>query len=181
LARSISNLSFWAQLGSTNIKRELLGSAWLEQIKIRATLARLSSTTNCWLDLPCLRVQAGLVVPLQVQWSSSCSHHHALEGLGVGGDLLSLLLVGEGPLAPPETVLLVPVPEDGDLVLFAVGADTGTSDPLALESLRLELVWEVLASATVVSRVLFGGHVAGAAGEGAAVLQERCLGRVLGW
>jgi hypothetical protein len=28
-AQSISNLSFWAQLGSSSIKLELLGSAWL--------------------------------------------------------------------------------------------------------------------------------------------------------
>jgi hypothetical protein len=52
-ARSISNLSFGAQLSSSNIKLELLGSAWLQQIKLRATLAWLSSTKNRWLDHPC--------------------------------------------------------------------------------------------------------------------------------
>jgi hypothetical protein len=36
-AQAISNLSFWAQL---------------QQMKLRATLARLSSTKNCWLDHP---------------------------------------------------------------------------------------------------------------------------------
>ena len=52
-ARSISNLSFWAQLGSSNIKLELLGSAGLQQIKLRATLAWLSSTKYFWLDHLC--------------------------------------------------------------------------------------------------------------------------------
>ena len=33
---TISSLSFWAQLGSSNIKLELLGSAWLEQYQIWA-------------------------------------------------------------------------------------------------------------------------------------------------
>ena len=54
-ARSKSNLSFWAQLGSSNFKLELLGSARLKQIKLWANLARLSSTINCWLDHPCNR------------------------------------------------------------------------------------------------------------------------------
>jgi hypothetical protein len=52
-ARSISNSSFRAQLGSSKIKLKVLGSAQLQQIKLRATFARLSSTKNCWLDHPC--------------------------------------------------------------------------------------------------------------------------------
>ena len=51
-ARVISKLSFWALLGSSNIKLVLLGSARLQQIKIQANLARLRSTKNCWLDHP---------------------------------------------------------------------------------------------------------------------------------
>jgi hypothetical protein len=50
------NLIFWAQLGSSNIKLELLGSAQLQQIKLRATLARLSLTKNCWPNYPCQRL-----------------------------------------------------------------------------------------------------------------------------
>ena len=73
-ARSISNLSFWAQLGSSNIKLEFLGSARLQQIKHRATLTRLSSTKNCWLEHPCSIVTFNFI-----EHCYCCNNQHLQE------------------------------------------------------------------------------------------------------
>ena len=106
-------------------------------------------------------------------------HHQVCAAPGAGGVLLSLLLVGEGPLVPPEAVLLDPAQVlDGDLCLLAwIAADTGARDPLALDSLMLVL--EVVVGrgmCGVVRRDLLGGGLA-RVGAGDGDLQDRCLGR----
>jgi hypothetical protein len=86
-ALSISDLSFWAKLGSSNIKIELLGSARLQYFKLRAPLARLSSTKNCWLDHPWPVAQGFQLQKLVWGWNNKKMIYspcfQCLEGLNI--------------------------------------------------------------------------------------------------
>ena len=94
--------------------------------------------------LLCLLVQAGLAVPHLLQLLRALAialphawlmHHHAVAARGAR--VVLLLLLAELLLTPPVASLLhLGPPEEGDLVLFAVGAETDVSDPLDLANLR---------------------------------------------